>query len=315
MKYFIIFILFFSCLRKPRTGISNDSNSGKSVVTTDTNGGEAAGGEDSAGEDDGGDDSAGEDNGGDDSGDDDDHDDEDPVGPPKTSANFVFEVADNKIELALNEEVIIPVKIKALKDFKGGDIDLTIEDIPAYIEIKSDLEKINLKTNESADLQISVKVNTMSESFDSKKFVLLGSNGNEAMGNKMKFDLKVKPEITIGIINDAIPHEYNIKDKDICLNKHNEGLQVIFKNMTMNFGDNGNGPCIHTVRPLKHCDTSKRMKPGDTYLPPKVMADAGDRSAVFYNHFASNDNIQRKLHFNVTAGQEATKNCTQENND
>ncbi len=314
MKYLIIFVLLFSCLRKPTASYSNTDRKTANVEDANTDG-ESSDEQDSTDEDkEDGEDTAGDEDGNDD-GEDEDHDDEDPVGPPKTSADFVFEVADNKVELALNEEVIIPVSVKALKDFKGGDIDLSIEEVSKYIQIKTDLEKVSLKANESADIQVSIKVDLMSESFEDKEFVLLGSLGNETMGTKMKFNLKVKPEVTIGIINDAIPHEYNIKDKDICLTKHEQGVQVIFKNMTMNFGENGNGPCIHTVRPLKHCDTSVRMKPGDTYLPPKVVPDDGDRAAVFYNHFASNDNIGRRIHFNVEAGEEGTKNCTMISND
>ncbi len=123
------------------------------------------------------------------------------------------------------------------------------------------------------------------------------------MEKEFQINLEVKPQLTVGIISDSVPHGYD-QANQIYTRSHADGLQIVFQNKTMNFGANGNGPCIHTTSPLQHCSTSNRMEPGEQYFPPKVFPGLGYRKAIFYNHFNGSDNISRFIHFNVAPGNE-----------
>jgi hypothetical protein len=158
---------------------------------------------------------------------------------------------------------------------------------------------------------LSIDVKSMSPSFKSAvsggegKIMIKASSfqDGQMLEKDFQVNLTVKPQITIGIVSDSVPHAYD-QANQVYTRAHAEGIQVVFENKTMNFGANGGGPCIHTTSPLRHCTTSNRMEPGEKYLPPKVQANAGYRKAVFYNHFNGSDNIGRFIHFNVAPGNE-----------
>lgn len=215
----------------------------------------------------------------------------------------------------LSQTNIIQLSFNASDYFLPGVVDLEIDDsqIAAtgemamdYIELKLSKSKVDLVNNNNDAVTLEIKVDSMAPSFSAKQVTIRMSAEQGASGVLEKFvtfNLEVKPQITIGILSDAVPRVYT-HGKNTFVRAHaGAGVQVVFQNMTSTFGLNGDGPCIHTNAPLKHCDRSNRMSPGEKYLPPKVMA--GDYSKpVYYDHYKGADSIGRRIHFNVKPGEE-----------
>ncbi len=226
--------------------------------------------------------------------------------PPSESAPIVFEVSNPNIELNLNEEVMIPFSLKALETFPGGSVNISLENSFDDIEVSLDKASIELSANESKEVTLRIKTKDMSPSFKNEKVKLLASiSSNSNNETRFEFNLTVEATLIIGVLSDAVPHDYNVKDK-ICLREHSgEGVRIIYKNMTMDFGQDGRGPCMHTDPPLRHCTTSTgRLKPGEEYIQERVKASSGKVDSTFYNHFESGDTVGRKIYFNLDAGDE-----------
>lgn len=239
---------------------------------------------------------------------------------PPTDLPVEFIVSDMNIVSELAQTKMIPVAIHANQFFQNSSVELVVDNSAlvdininagSYITATLNQTNINLTTNAQVNLVLTLNVNSMAPSFNSAanggtgKIVLraTGTQGGTLMQKEFQINLTVLPRLTVGIISDSVPHGYD-KPNQIYTRGHPDGLQIVFQNKTMNFGSNGNGPCIHTTSPLQHCNTNNRMAPGQQYLPPKVYPALGYRKAVFYNHFNNSDNISRYIHFNVAPGDE-----------
>ncbi len=294
MKFYILILfLFFSCLDTPNSSLKVNSSSKKieqnttttrliddEIPTTTT---------------------TLDDNG---------HGDGSNPGGPTDSAPIVFEVSDSNIELNLNEEVMIPFKVKALDEFSGGDVTLEIENSFDDIEVSLNVDQFSLEPNESQDVILKVTTIDMSPSFKDEKIKLLLKAGEgEKSETRFEFNFTVEATLIIGVTSDAVPHTYNLKTKSVCLRAHGgDGARIIYKNMTMNFGENGNGPCMHAEPPtLDHCRVAERLAPGEEFIQKRVPESAGKVDSLFYNHFENSDNIGRRIYFNLDPGEQQGK--------
>lgn len=229
-------------------------------------------------------------------------------------------VSESNVIAELAQVKMIPITIKAGQYFEAANIEVNVDysslldfNINAgnYITTTLNQSNINLNTNGQVGLVLTIDVKSMAPSFKSAnnggtgKLIIRASanQGGALMEKEFQINFEVKPQLTVGIISDSVPHGYD-QPNQIYTRSHTDGLQIVFQNKTMNFGLNGNGPCIHTTSPLQHCSTANRMEPGEQYLPPKVFPGLGYRKAIFYNHFNSSDNISRFIHFNVAPGNE-----------
>jgi hypothetical protein len=229
-------------------------------------------------------------------------------------------VSESNVSMELAQVKMVPIQVKADTYFEPGSIEVSVDyssllgfsiNAGDYIQTTLNQTNFNLNSNGTVNLVLSIDVKSMAPSFKAKNnggdgeliIRVTGVQGGQEMEKTFQINFEVKPQLTVGIISDAVPHGYD-QANQIYTRQHSDGLQVVFQNKTMNFGLNGNGPCIHTTYPLQHCATNNRMEPGETYLPPKVFPTVGYRKAIFYNHFNSSDNISRYIHFNVAPGNE-----------
>ncbi len=229
-------------------------------------------------------------------------------------------IPESNISMELSSVKQIPVKIKAQDTFQNSSIEVYVDygdllgfsiNAGDYIKTSLSRQRIFLSAGQEIELMLSIDVKSMAPSFNSISEggdgkIIIRAVGNQGSGQRQSekvIGLKVNPILTIGILTKDAPYSYD-QPNQIYTRAHDEGLQVVFVNKVPGFGDDGMGPCIHTTAPLKHCNVNERMKPGDTYLPPKVLPSKGLRQAVFYDHFESDDSIGRYIHFNVVPGME-----------
>lgn len=229
-------------------------------------------------------------------------------------------VSESNVSMELAQVKMIPIQIKANQYFEAAPIEVNVDyssllgfsiNSGDYITSTLNQTNFNLNNNGTVNIVLTLDVKSMAPSFKAKNnggdgellIRVTGTQQGQLMEKVFQINFEVKPQLTVGIISDAVPHGYD-QANQIYTRQHSEGVQIVFQNKTMNFGINGNGPCIHTTFPLQHCSTSNRMEPGEIYLPPKVFGDVGYRKAIFYNHFNSSDNISRYIHFNVAPGTE-----------
>jgi len=232
-----------------------------------------------------------------------------------------FLVSQPNVTMELAQVQMVPITLSASNFFEAGFVDIEIDnsslvnyDITSsqYINVALNQNRVFLNPNGSTSLILRIETMSMAPSVTSAasggagRVVLRASSDYYGAGVTQDFqvNLEIQPKITIGIVSDSVPHDYDQADQ-IYVRPHNAGMEVTFMNKTMNFGTNGDGPCIHTTSPLRHCNTGNRMGPGDSYTPPvRVMPSDGYRRAIFYNHFNGSDNTGRYIHFNVNPGQE-----------
>jgi hypothetical protein len=244
------------------------------------------------------------------------------TGSQQTSSLPVqFIVSESSVEMELSQVKMIPITLRASSFFQSSNVEVNVDysallafEINAgnYITTSLNQSQASMNANGTINLVLTINVNSMAPSFKSVqnggtgKLILRATavQDGQEMEQEFQIDLEVKPQLTIGVISDSVPHDYD-QANQVYTRAHTEGIQIVFQNKTMNFGANGQGPCIHTTSPLRHCPTTNRMEPGEKYTPDRIiMPDAGYRKAIFYNHFNSSDNIGRYIHFNVIPGDE-----------
>jgi hypothetical protein len=232
-----------------------------------------------------------------------------------------FIVSEPSVEMELSQIKMIPITLRASSFFQSSNVEINVDysallafEINAgdYITTTLNQSQVSMNANGTVSLVLTINVSSMAPSFKSVqnggtgKLILRASGIQDGQEVEQEFqiDLEVKPQLTIGVISDSVPHDYD-QANQIYTRAHSEGIQIVFQNKTMNFGVNGQGPCIHTTSPLRHCPTTNRMEPGEKFIPDRIiMPEAGYRKAIFYNHYNSSDNIGRYIHFNVVPGDE-----------
>jgi hypothetical protein len=242
--------------------------------------------------------------------------------PTSTSLPVDIIVSQSSVKMELASIKLIPVKIKARNNFQNSSVEVYVDygdllgftiNAGDYISTTLNTERIFLSAGQEIDLMLTIDVQSMAPSFKSSlqggdgKIIIraVAQQGASELQAEKVVALEVEPKLTVGILTSSVPHTYD-QANQIYTRPHTEGIQIVFVNKVQGFGDDGQGPCIHTSSPLRHCNVNNgRMKPGDTYLPPKVMPSTTKQKAVFYNHFIGGDSIGRYIHFNIAPGTEA----------
>mgnify|MGYP001626794974 CR=1 FL=1 len=190
-----------------------------------------------------------------------------------------FIVSEPSVEMELSQTKMIPITLRASSFFQPSNVEINVDysallafEINAgdYITTTLNQSQVSLNANGSVNLVLTINVSSMAPSFKSVqnggtgKLIIRASGVQDGQDVEQEFqiNLEVKPQLTIGVISDSVPHDYD-QANQIYTRPHSEGIQIVFQNKTMNFGLNGQGPCIHTTSPLRHCPTTNRMEPGE----------------------------------------------------